>query len=247
VSLVGADLRPELMVNNVRASVFPHLQQQVQSSIALSMSRQAWGEVEQLERLHRWKCRDKQPRLVAVQAVHEEGHEVRPLSRTTAAVSSARAAAASSSAAAASAAAATPIPPVSGTETLLSKLWSGQLWNRGGSGSVKTPAFASGSATDTSSTIKSAAPSSNAGDSSASNGNSGGGGSDSSEFVLSPNPGTTRFLSSERWLVQRCDGTQLYRVQYYGNGDAFYATVVPTNLSGLAAQTWLSIKHAVKP
>jgi len=36
LSLVGADLRPETMINNVRASVFPHLQQQGQSKFCLA-------------------------------------------------------------------------------------------------------------------------------------------------------------------------------------------------------------------
>lgn len=56
-----------------------------------------------------------------------------------------------------------------------------------------------------------------------------------------------RFLSSERWLIQRCDGHQVYRVQYFGNGDSFYAQVVPTNLSGLATAAWVAIKQSLAP
>ena len=57
-----------------------------------------------------------------------------------------------------------------------------------------------------------------------------------------------RFLSSERWLIQRCDGHQVYRVQYFGNGLNFFdAQVVPTNLSGLATTAWVAIKQALAP
>jgi hypothetical protein len=56
-----------------------------------------------------------------------------------------------------------------------------------------------------------------------------------------------RFLSSERWLVQRCDGQQVYRVQYFGNGDAFYAQVVPTNVSGLVTAAYVAAKDALAP
>lgn len=51
----------------------------VQSSIALSMSRQAWGDVEVLEQTHEWKCGDTKPKLCMVQPVVEEGHEARRL------------------------------------------------------------------------------------------------------------------------------------------------------------------------
>ena len=130
------------MINNVRASVFPHLQQQkaraafsshiassfssqpklalafvrvpsavqrltptalscccwlwavrvrawastpVQSSIALSMSRQAWGDVEVLEQTHEWKCGDTKPTLRMVQPVAEEGQEAKTDRRSGAA------------------------------------------------------------------------------------------------------------------------------------------------------------------
>jgi hypothetical protein len=251
ISLIGADLRPELMINNVRATVFPHLQQQVQSSIALSMSRQAMGDIELLEQFHsKWKCKNIKAKLIAVQAVKEEGHEPRRIQMTQSASSasvvngsaaSASAEAASSPitaipATSASASDTSPLPPISMTENLLSRWYSGHLWSNNYNNKQQQPlSFASGSATaNTQSTVPSSSSSSSPI-------------LDPSGFVISTGVAPLRFLSSERWLIQRCDNNQLYRIHYYGNGDAFYAQVVPTNLSGLISAAWVSVKEILRP
>ena len=54
-----------------------------------------------------------------------------------------------------------------------------------------------------------------------------------------------RELGSELWTVDRCSVEQQYLVSYYGDGDAFYATVYPVNWSGafdclrVKAKRWL--------
>jgi hypothetical protein len=58
---------------------------------------------------------------------------------------------------------------------------------------------------------------------------------------------STRFLSSERWVVQRCDGQQIYRVQYFGNGDHFYAQVAPTNVTGFVTMAYIRFKQLFAP
>lgn len=115
----------------------------------------------------------------------------------------------------------------------LGKWWSGQLWKR----TPKGNPFASGSATESAAAASAAAAA--AATAAAA--------SPSTEFVAPSGIAPVRFLSSERWLIQRCDGHQVYRVQYFGNGDSFYAQVVPTNLSGLATTAWVAIKQALAP
>jgi hypothetical protein len=238
-------------VNNVRAAVFPHLQQQgpyrervrgrvfllcfihclplvvcsssllpVQNSMALSMSRQAWDSVESLERLHAWRCGKTPPSLKAVQAVTEEGQEKRKdgISASTAASDG--------------------MPPVTATEAFLGSAWSGNLWPFSHSTTAapalrENPEDAAAAAeahrASTAAAASYAATSPTA-----------------PVTAISANSSADRFLASERWLVQRCDGVQLYRVQYFGNGDAFYAQVVPTNASGLAAKTWIGIRNFLR-
>ena len=54
-----------------------------------------------------------------------------------------------------------------------------------------------------------------------------------------------RELGSELWTVERCSVEQQYLVAYYGDGDAFYASVYPVNWSGafdcmrIKAKRWL--------
>ena len=56
-----------------------------------------------------------------------------------------------------------------------------------------------------------------------------------------------RELGSELWTIDRCSIEQQYLVSYYGDGDAFYCTVYPVNLSGafdcvrLKAKRWLGL------
>lgn len=211
LALVGADLRPDLMMNNVRASIFPHLQQQVQSSLALSMGRQAWSEVERLERTHAWKCGATKPTLKYVEPVCEAGQEAR---RADAA------AAMQIRAAGAAHAAPTPIPPVTPTETFFGRWWSGNLnlfGSKNGATAVAPEAARPSDAAE-----------------------------GQTQFVSRSSAACPRrFLASERWLIQRCDGAVTYRVQYFAQGDLFYAQVAPTDLKGLATMGYLAAKDAI--
>lgn len=66
---------------------------------------------------------------------------------------------------------------------------------------------------------------------------------------LSPFPASSskRFLSSERWVVERCDGIKVYRVQYFNQDDHFYAQVAPTNLASVVGQAYLRFKRLLAP
>lgn len=218
LALVGSDLRPELMMNNVRASIFPHLQQQVQSSLALSMGRQAWSEVERLERTHAWKCGKTRPTLKFVEPVDEPGQEPR---RADSAAAMQRIREAASSAAGATGN--TLLPPVTRTESFFGRWWSGNLF------APRSSAAAASSEQELEQSRPSNPP------------------EGQTTFVsrssaLAPR----RFLASERWLIQRCDGSVTYRVQYFAQGDLFYAQVAPTDFKGLITMGYVAAKEAIR-
>ena len=61
-------------------------------------------------------------------------------------------------------------------------------------------------------------------------------------FPRHPSQANRRFLSTERWVIDRCDGQQIYRIQYFGNDDHFWAQVAPTNVTSLITMGWVSFK-----
>ena len=213
LALIGTDLRPELMLNNVRAGLFPHLQQQVQSSLALSMGRQAWGEVERIERTHAWKCGKTRPTLKFVEPVEEPGQETRR-------ADSAAAMQIREEASAAAAAGRTPLPPVTRTEAFFGRWWSGNL-------------FSSNTAPTSAAELEQSRPTSVP--------------ENQTTFIVRDSAtAPRRFLASERWMIQRCDGAVTYRIQYFAQGDLFYAQVAPTDLKGLITMAYVAAKDAIR-
>jgi len=278
MSLLGADLRPDLMVNNVRAAAFPHLQLKVQHTMATGIVNQAMAEVESLEELHKWKCGNIKPKIKAVEAVEgagEAGWRRKQEQQALPAQTGTQQQASNKT---------SPIlPPPTRLENFLARLWGGHLWDGPSTNAELTYAetayarmnpedradaeaeAASQQRSPQASNVQNTAaassspvaPAAAAASASASASDS----ASSPSTYISPSAtyytttGTMhvssvtsriRLLSSERWLVERCDGECIYRVNYISTGDAFHAQVIPTNISGALASLYINLKQWIR-